>query len=288
MEVPSFSSPRGKRGQFTKGRAQKDSSSTPNLLLALGTVALATGAGASADSLTQPALPRAEPQVAQPVELARPQKKRRRSDEHQLLNEHRLSERYAATSLKHDGEHHLVADRCLTQGDPYKRLKRAVKAIEARNTFVIDADGDMFECTSTGSRMKGEGLQASRRSAIAYFFEHIYGNPGESEWHGRGGILGKVMLRLEIPPTSVHCVRKVFEDVSNAIKNSEVYDPHSGPRERGRDVAIEKQAREGTIIFYGMKSGIGITETTVLVNGTWLRCSGRGIPRPSFWSPRRR
>ena len=52
MEVPSFSSPRGKRGEFTKGRAQKDGSSTPNLLLALATVALATGAGASTDSHT--------------------------------------------------------------------------------------------------------------------------------------------------------------------------------------------------------------------------------------------
>ena len=52
MEVPSFSSPRGKRGEFTKGRAQKDGSSTLNLLLALATVALATGAGASTDSHT--------------------------------------------------------------------------------------------------------------------------------------------------------------------------------------------------------------------------------------------
>ena len=41
--------------------------------------------------------------------------------------------------------------------------------------------------------MEGEGLQASRRSAIAYLFEHVHGNPPESEWQGRGGVLGKVM-----------------------------------------------------------------------------------------------
>jgi hypothetical protein len=87
MEVPAFSSSRGKSGRFTKNRAPTEGSSTPNLILAPATVALATDAGASADSLTQaPALPRVEPQV-QPAELARPQKKRRRSDEHQLQNE---------------------------------------------------------------------------------------------------------------------------------------------------------------------------------------------------------
>ena len=114
--------------------------------------------------------------------------------------------------------------------------------------------------------MEGEGLQSSRRCAIAYLFEHVHGNPPESEWQGHGGVIGQVMRRLDIPQNSMHCVRKVFMDVAKAIKNNDPYDPHSGPRDRGRNVAIKKDSREAAVVFIGMKSGIGITETTVLVN----------------------
>jgi hypothetical protein len=200
------------------------------------------------------------------LELSTP-KKRRRSDIDQLGNRNVDSERCSRVSLKHDGVNFLVADRGITHGEQLKRCKRAMHATMSRKiiTFVINDDGDMFECTAD-KRMVGEGLQASRRSAIAFSFDHIYGNPARSEWSGRGGVLAKVMHRLDISPNSLHLVRKVFQDVAKAIKDKKAYDPHSGPRERGRKVAIEKGSREAAIVFLGMKSGIGITETTVLVN----------------------
>jgi hypothetical protein len=141
-----------------------------------------------------------------------------------------------------------------------------VSAASKTWTFEIDDDGNMFDCTPEGVRMVGEGLQSSRRCAIAYLFEHVHGNPPESEWQGHGGVIGQVMRRLDIPQNSMHCVRKVFMDVAKAIKNNDPYDPHSGPRDRGRNVAIKKDSREAAVVFIGMKSGIGITETTVLVN----------------------
>ena len=65
-------------------------------------------------------------------------------------------------------------DRGLYAGSPYKRIKRAAKAIAARIQFSID---DMYENDAlTGERL-GEGLLAARRSGIAYSFEHAYG-PG--------------------------------------------------------------------------------------------------------------
>ena len=89
----------------------------------------------------------------------------------------------------------------LSEGKPYKRLKRALSAASKKWTFLIDDGGGMFDCSPEGVRMEGEGLQSSRRFAVAYLFEHVHGKPPESEWQGRGGVLGKVMRRLDIPQT---------------------------------------------------------------------------------------
>ena len=91
----------------------------------------------------------------------------------------------------------------LSEGKPYKRLKRALSAASKKLTLQIDDGGGMFDlyCSPEGICMEGEGLQSSRRFAVAYLFEHVHGNPQESEWQGRGGVLGKVMRRLDIPQT---------------------------------------------------------------------------------------
>ena len=204
---------RGKGGRFIKKKGKTPSKSMSSPLLKLATVMIATIAVASSHSCRTPVeLPR-----VQLVEIE-PKKKRRRSDINLLGDENHATERYASVTLKYGGEHSIVAERCLTLGEPLKRVKKAMKASMASRCFVFDDDGDMFERTTARNRMEGEGLQASRRCAIAYFFEHIYGNPAESEWHGRGGVVAQVMLRLEIPTSSVNCVRKVFEDVAKAIK----------------------------------------------------------------------
>lgn len=256
-------SSRGNGGKFIKKHLPNTGSALPNSLDILATIALASDNSRSSLELS----------------YVTP-KKRRRSDIDQLNNNNVVSERLSEVSLKHDGVHFLVT-RGISHGEPFKRFKRAMNASMSRKIirFVINDDGDMFESTDD-KRMVGEGLQASRRSAIAYSFDHIYGNPAKSEWSGRGGVLAKVMNRLDISPNSVHLVRKVFEDVAEAIKKKKAYDPHSGPRERGRNVAIEKGSREAAIVFLGMKSGIGITETTVLVN----EFRATSVVKPMCWS----
>ena len=177
-------SPRGKGGRFTKKGEDSTLVSPSNPLLSFATVALATVAVASAQPcLTPSELPRGE--------LA-PKTKRRRSDEHLLKDEHIRSERYAGHTLKFEGTHSSLASQALSEGDPYKRMKRALNAASKKWTFQIDDDGSMFDCSPEGIRMEGEGLQSSRRCAIAYLFEHVHGNAPESEWQGRGGCWGAV------------------------------------------------------------------------------------------------
>jgi len=67
------------------------------------------------------------------------------------------------------------------------------------------------------------------------------------------------MHRLQIYPNSLNLVRKVFSDVAEAIKDGKPNDAHSGPRECGRDVAVEKGSQQAQIVFIGTKAGIGIS-----------------------------
>ena len=79
-------------------------------------------------------------------ELA-PKTKRRRSDEDILKVEHIRSERYAGHTLKYEGTHSSLASKSLSEGDPYKRLKRALSAESKKWTFEIDDYGSMFDCS---------------------------------------------------------------------------------------------------------------------------------------------
>jgi hypothetical protein len=77
----------------------------------------------------------------------------------------------------------------ISEGDAYKRLNRALSASSKKWAFEIDDGGGMFDCSPEGIRMEGEGLQSSRRCAIAYLFLHVQGNPPESEWQRRPSLL---------------------------------------------------------------------------------------------------
>ena len=175
MDIVSF--PRGKGGKFAKKKEESNDLSMANPLLGLASVALANVPVSSPHSgLTPSELPRF---------VLAPEKKRRRSEAHLLKDEHACSERYAHQTLKYDGEHCSLARQHFSQGEPYKRWKRATTAHKAKTrTFVVDDDGDMFDNTP-GNRMVGEGLQCSRRCAIAYFFERIFGNPALQRANGK-------------------------------------------------------------------------------------------------------
>jgi hypothetical protein len=58
----------------------------------------------------------------------------------------------------------------------HKKAKAAAAA--SHTTFDIGDEGDMFEYDETNQKL-GEGMAASRRCTIAFFFEHTYGAPPE-------------------------------------------------------------------------------------------------------------
>ena len=106
-----------------------------------------------------------------------------------LKDEHIRSERYSGHTLKYEGTHSFLASQSLSEGDPYKRLKRALSASSKKWAFEIDDDGGMFDCSPEGIRMEGEGLQSSRRCVIAYLFLQVQDNPPDSEWQRRPSLL---------------------------------------------------------------------------------------------------
>ena len=106
-----------------------------------------------------------------------------------LKDEHIRSERYSGHTLKYEGTHSFLASQSLSEGDPYKRLKRALSASSEKWAFEIDDDGGMFDCSPEGIRMEGEGLQSSRRCVIAYLLLQVQDNPPDSEWQRRPSLL---------------------------------------------------------------------------------------------------
>ena len=73
----------------------------------------------------------------------------------------------------------------------HKKAKAAAAA--SHTTFDMDDEGDMFEYDETNQKL-GEGMAASRRCTIAFFFEHTYGAPPSSTTPARpswGSRLGR-------------------------------------------------------------------------------------------------
>ena len=150
--------------------------------------------------------------------------------------------------------------------------KKAEYAVRSywENYFQIDDDGDMYEYQAETNTRVGDGLAASRRSTIAYFYEHVYGAPDDSEicpWDGKDGLVAKIRVRVGIPADSARLVKKVMLDVQEGIREEKEYDPHSGCRQRGEANCRIKDGSPYTAIVHAvMDIGAGITEATVLVD----------------------
>lgn len=126
-------------------------------------------------------------------------------------------------------------------------------------------EGTVFEKDETTGAL-GPGMAAARRTTIAFFFESYYGSPPESEWGGRGGVIARIMHRVGVPEGSKALVRKVLEDVVAAQEEGDAYDARLGLSGIGRQAKITREMAEARVVFTAMEAGVGITETTVMVN----------------------
>ena len=65
----------------------------------------------------------------------------------------------------------------IDEAKAFERHKKAKAAAAASHTtFDMDDEGDMFEYDESNHKLE-EGMAASRRCTIAFFFEHTYGAP---------------------------------------------------------------------------------------------------------------
>ncbi len=114
-------------------------------------------------------------------------------------------------------------------------------------------------------------LSFARRCAIRYYFEYVFGAPDEDALNHEGGRLWDdvayfVEDLLIMPAGSRAIVFKVFQDVSEALAAKETYDPSKGPKKRGAIALIQEGSSEALIFFNAMRCGLGLAETTSILN----------------------
>ena len=162
------------------------------------------------------------------------------------------------------------------------RSKKARAAAAVRwSCYVEDEEGTVFEKDAkTGSL--GPGMAAARRTTIGFFFVHHYGSPPVSEWGGRGGIISLIMRRVGVPEGSNDLVRKVLEDVTDAQEEEETYNASLSLESRGRSTKITTEMAEANVVYTALGAGVGITETTVMVNE--FRAEKDEDSEPVSWS----
>ena len=188
-------------------------------------------------------------------------KRRRRSDLDTMTRGHWYSDRY----LEETHTQYMLDEGnvVMTSGKITNRQKKAAEAAQTRwSNYVQDEEGTVFE--DLGGGKLGPGMSAARRTTISFFYHHHFGSPPETEWDGRGGVLHQIMRRVGIPDGSRNETRKVMEEVAECQANGEEYD--GSGKYKGRNFKINRDLPEAKVIYVAMQAGVGITETTVMVN----------------------
>lgn len=112
-------------------------------------------------------------------------------------------------------------------------------------------------------RRKGVN-EARRRNAIHELYVNM-GEPGESEWKGRGGTVSQIREALRLPPGADRCIHLVLQRIA------EEGDDFDGSRRSGGGRHARLSLAEAMIAADELESGVGQTQATVSVN-TWRAC----------------
>jgi hypothetical protein len=142
--------------------------------------------------------------------------------------------------------------------------------------------------SSGNVRLAGNALAASRRDAIRYLFEIVYGSPPEEEWGGKGGTVVGISARLDIPANSARVVTSILHELVAVAQNkmgpheygsgrAGNYDAQAKSR-HGRPALIVDYSAEGNIVCCAMESGVGLGQATVRVNQFRENCTPRRPP----------
>ena len=137
-------------------------------------------------------------------------------------------------------------------------------------------------------RLDGDALAASRRDAIRYLFETVYGAPPQEEWGGKGGTVVGISARLDIPSNSARSVTNILHELVAVAQNkmgphvdgssrAGNYDARASYKSGGRAALIMDYSAEGNIVCCAMEAGVGLGQATVRVNQFRENCAP---PRP--------
>ena len=114
------------------------------------------------------------------------------------------------------------------------------------------------------TRISDGRFESCRRTAIAYFFEYIYGAPPETEWPA---VISGVIVRLGMSSGSRNVVQNVFLVVVEADKDGHQYDAEKGTQSRKKiKFLIKDDSTEAKLICNTLEKGLSVTHATVLVN----------------------
>ena len=105
-----------------------------------------------------------------------------------------------------------------------------------------------------------------RRGAIALTFVEVFDAPPECEWEGRDGIISDLLRYHEMPDGSRDVVRRVLVDVVECHKARIQYNPARNLGSGGHNKIITLGSIEEQMVADHMESGLGLTQTTVLIN----------------------
>ncbi len=150
----------------------------------------------------------------------------------------------------------------------------------ARKHLVINVPGqvhvDVTLLMHHLKRTKGEklkdGLATARRHAIRYYFDVIFGSPDENAKDEDGdplwdSVASSIEALLLMPKKSCVIIKKVFADCKKAEAAEQKYDPSAAIKAgRGRTALITDDSDEALLVCNTMRAGLGLTETTVVVN----------------------
>jgi len=125
--------------------------------------------------------------------------------------------------------------------------------------------------------------EVARRHAIATYYVDVLDIEPPRLWKGDGTVT-TIIKALGMPPGSRDVVFRVLEDVWECQKNGLEYSGERRAGSGGQNKLIELDSIEAQIVADGIEGGLGLTQTTYLVNKHRLKNSlvhvGRSATAP--------
>ena len=118
-------------------------------------------------------------------------------------------------------------------------------SIGSRELSFDTAKLDEYDAEHSG-QISGE-LSLSRRHAIRYLFEWVYGTPPKDEWKGVGGVITLIRRTLCIPLGSGGLIENVLNDIVKCGEQKKEFTGKS--RKKGKQAEIQDLTPQAEVVY---------------------------------------